>query len=152
MTRAGVERPVTIRPARVEDASEIATLSGQLGYPTDIQRMVGRLQELLAREEHKVLVAVEKGNCLAGWVHIYIRCLIVQDRHAELGGLVVAEAARGLGIGAALLALAETWAGSQGARLIIVRSNLIRTQAHQFYLRVGYERVKHSLVFHKPLV
>ena len=142
---------ISIRPALIEDAPEIATLSGQLGYPTETQDMAGRLRGLLARPDHQVLVAVKEAGPLLGWAHCYLRRLVMLDRHAELGGLVVAEGVRGQGIGAALLDAVETWAGVQGAALMIVRSNQIREQAHHFYLQLGYELVKHSMVFHKNL-
>ena len=53
--------------------------------------------------------------------------------------LVVAEAARGQGIGRALMAAAETWAVERGCVLLEVTSNRRRVDAHAFYERLGYE-------------
>lgn len=55
------------------------------------------------------------------------------------------------GVGATLLAAAEAWAAARGHDTLRVRSNVIRVDAHRFYERLGYERVKQSLVFQKHL-
>jgi GNAT superfamily N-acetyltransferase len=141
-----------IRLASLEDAMEIAALSGQLGYPADVASMVERLKDLLPRTDQGIFVAAGTDDRLVGWVHIYMRSLVMLDLHAELGGLVVTDGAQGQGIGAALLEVAEAWARAQGGALMIVRSNQVRLRAHQFYLRLGYEMVKQSLVFHKNLL
>jgi GNAT superfamily N-acetyltransferase len=135
----------------MEDAEQIAILSGQLGYPTKTAAMDVRLGDLLALDNHAIIVADGDADRLDGWVHVYMRSLVMLDRHGELGGLVVAEGARGRGIGEALLAAAESWVQSQGGRLMIVRSNQVRQDAHRFYHGMGYEAVKHSMVFHKDI-
>ena len=70
---------------------------------------------------------------------------------AELAGLVVDDAVRGAGVGAALLNAAEAWARSEGFATMRVRSNVVRERAHRFYEREGYERIKAQAVFRKAL-
>ena len=151
MSRTASGLAVSVRTARLEDTAEIAALAGQLGYPTATPAMKRRMQDLLGRPDHGLLVAVGGGGYLLGWVHIYLRSLVVQDQFAELGGMIVAEGTRSRGVGAALLGAAERWASSQGAKQMIVRSNQIRERAHVFYQQLGYELIKRSLVFHKEL-
>jgi ribosomal protein S18 acetylase RimI-like enzyme len=57
--------------------------------------------------------------------------------------LVVAEAARGAGIGAALVAEAETRLAARGCGLVEVTSNIKRLRAHGFYEKLGYERTSY---------
>jgi GNAT superfamily N-acetyltransferase len=64
----------------------------------------------------------------------------------------VDEQYRGCGIGRFLLQHIERWAEEKGCDTILVRSNIIRTEAHLFYQRVGYENIKQSKVFAKKLV
>ncbi len=79
------------------------------------------------------------------------RLQLEEPPFAELAGLVVADSARGIGIGAALLAAAEAWARAAGFALMRVRSNVVRERAHRFYEREGYCRVKAQAVFHKSI-
>lgn len=57
----------------------------------------------------------------------------------EIQELVVLPQMRGLNIGKALLDWAESKAREQGARQIELSSGKVRTQAHRFYLREGYQ-------------
>ena len=99
---------------------------------------------------HLLLVAEhEHGVC--GWLHGYIRPLLESDPALEIGGLVVAETARGQGIGAQLLAAAENWARQQGLTLVTLRSHEQRSDAHRFYQRQGYHVAKRQLCLRKPL-
>jgi GNAT superfamily N-acetyltransferase len=84
-------------------------------------------------------------------VHVFLCQLMESDPHAEIGGLVVDERRRGAGVGRLLLEQAETWARTQGCTSVRLRSNIIRKEAHQFYLKRGYTLVKTQHAFAKPL-
>jgi len=73
------------------------------------------------------------------------------DPFIEIGGLVVKDGLRGSGIGKSLLAAAEKWAFDQDCREMRVRSNIIRADAHDFYLGQGYQDNKKQTVFIKSL-
>ena len=68
-----------------------------------------------------------------------------------IGGLVVRDGTRGLGIGKRLCLEVEEWARSKSIPVVRVRSQIMREDAHRFYLRDGYRKVKTSLVFEKSL-
>ena len=57
--------------------------------------------------------------------------------------MVVAEEARGEGVGAALVAEAEARLKAAGCGLIEVTSNVKRLRAHNFYEKLGYERTSY---------
>jgi GNAT superfamily N-acetyltransferase len=78
--------------------------------------------------------------------------LLEHSDYASINGLVVDEGRRGAGIGRALVAAGEAWARQRGAKEITVRSRSTRERAHRFYERIGYEEIKRSHVFGKPLV
>ena len=96
-----------IRPMTAADASVVADLTTQLGYPTSPTETTERISVLLARpDDHSVLVAEEDGRAV-GWVHVAIYTSLESGRVATIGGLVVDEGHRSGGIGAQLLAAAE---------------------------------------------
>jgi GNAT superfamily N-acetyltransferase len=78
-------------------------------------------------------------------------CLVESETFAELGGLVVDESHRGKGVGAILLEKVEDWARQKGCAAISVRSNIIRHEAHKFYLAQGYNHIKTQHAFRKSL-
>ena len=57
----------------------------------------------------------------------------------RLNILIVAERARGTGVGSALVAAVEAWARGQGAENLVLTSGKQRHEAHRFYESRGYE-------------
>lgn len=145
------QEAIIIRPAQIEDSPRLADLCRQLGYPAEEHEIRRRLDGLLADPIHALLVAETTPGVVVGWVHGYLRRLLIADRYVELGGLVVDAAYRGRGIGRMLMERMEEWAKAQGAGMIYLRSNVIREQAHRFYRQIGYEQIKTSLTFTKSL-
>lgn len=142
---------VTLRPARPDDLTALARLCGQLGYPATVEQLAPRLAALLAVPDTHLLLVAENEHALYGWLHGYVRLLLESDPALEIGGLVVAECARGQGIGAMLLTAAEDWARQQGLALVTLRSQEHRSDAHRFYQRQGYQLAKRQLCLRKPL-
>jgi GNAT superfamily N-acetyltransferase len=140
-----------VRAARMKDAAFLARLSTELGYPTDEREARRRLEEILPRSEHAVLVAEGAEGAPIGWIHVYMRDLLVNDRHVEIGGLIVDANHRGKGIGRKLMQEAERWTASKGLSTVLVRSRVQRAEAHDFYLRIGYQCSKEQRVFMKRL-
>ncbi|MBK9471655.1 MAG: GNAT family N-acetyltransferase [bacterium] len=140
-----------IRPARRGDANELATLAGELGYPSSTGELALRLAPLLADPEQLVLVAVDEEDRAIAWVHAAVRRQLDSDRCVEVVGLVVGERRRGAGVGASLLQAAEDWARAQGVTMVVLHSNVTRTGAHAFYLRQGYEQVKVGNLFRRTV-
>jgi GNAT superfamily N-acetyltransferase len=141
---------VVIRELAIDDAEAAARLSGELGYPVSAQEMRGRLQRLKCLEDRTVYVACLPTG-VAGWIDVGIVHHLQAETYAEIGGLVVAGEARSKGIGRRLVARAEQWASDRGIRCVVVRSQIKREDAHRFYEREGYLRVKTSAVFSKNL-
>ena len=142
---------IKIRRAKAGDASQIAVLSGQLGYPATRGQIVQRFQKIGPGSSHAVFVAELRDRGVIGWIHVSITPLLELDLRAEVNGLVVADAARSLGAGALLLRSAEQWALRRRCKSMSVRSNVLRERAHEFYLRNGYEHYKTQKAFRKML-
>jgi GNAT superfamily N-acetyltransferase len=146
-----IQEAIQIRTAEERDAHLIAELSGQLGYPTKTSQTVARLKRILTDEDHCVLVASQKDQGAIGWIHIRLVATLILGREAEIDGFVVHEDLRGRGVGERLLKQAEAWAIQHGCTVIRLRSNVTRREAHRFYERCGFERVKTSYLFRKAL-
>ena len=139
-----------IRPIEEEDAVAAAVLCMQLGYSTDAAAVLVRMRQIAGDPNRAVLVACMDGE-VVGWIDLSVEYHLQSEPAALIGGLVVAEFARGQGIGLQLCKAAEDWARSRSVARLRVRSRVIRERAHAFYLRDGYARVKTSAVFEKSL-
>ncbi len=139
-----------IRAARIDDASELARLSAELGYPQPVAEMTRRLAMLLPDPNHHVLVAADNERLL-GWVHVERRFSLEGGERAEVMALVVDSGERRRGLGRALLAAAEGWARRRGAARLTVRSNVVREASHPFYESLGYAREKTQHVYAKSV-
>lgn len=145
------ENTVKIRRARRADATRIAELSGQLGYPTTARAMAGRLKLALQEKNGVCFVAETSANGVVGWAHVSVTPLLEVEWRAELNGLVVDERVRSQGAGWRLLQAAEAWARQKRCKGMSVRSNVLRERAHGFYERHGYEQYKTQKAFRKKL-
>lgn len=138
-----------IRPAYSGDVERLAALTTQLGYAAAPSALAERLR-LLSGYDHQVLVALVEGEVM-GWAQVGRTLSLESGEQAELLGLVVDEAWRGRGVGAALVAAAEAWARGRGLGRLRVRTNITREATHRFYRRLGFEEMKRQVVFRKEL-
>jgi N-acetylglutamate synthase-like GNAT family acetyltransferase len=142
---------ITIRLAKLEDAEALAKLAEQLGYPSTGEQVRRRFEILAEKsDENAVFVAEADGKTL-GWVHVHLYSLLVDDPETEIGGLVVDESVRGQRIGEKLMQAAEAWTLEKGCSSVYLRSNVVRTRAHEFYKRIGYTLIKSQYAFRKVL-
>ena len=91
--------------------------------------------------EDRVVLVVELGSEVVGCASTSV--MRVLHRPAPVGRIsmmVVYEALRSRGIGAALVHAAEQVLAAQGCHMVEVTSHVRRTDAHRFYERLGYER------------
>ena len=140
-----------VRLMTLADASEVANLSGQLGYPSTPRQIERRFQALESRDDSALFVAEADDGAVSGWAHVLVQALMESEPYAQLMGLVVAEGGRRRGAGRALLAAAEDWARQRGLSLMRVNSNSARTLARPFYERMGYSIRKTQWVFSREI-
>ena len=89
-----------LRLAEVDDAAEIARLSGELGYPVDAAAVTRNLAQLLPLPTHRIWVAAGADGLL-GWTSAERRVLVESGERVELVALVVDARVRRGGIGQA---------------------------------------------------
>lgn len=146
------EKPkVIIRIANHEDPPQLVSLCNQLGYQASAQEIQPRLIDIINNDDHQVYVAELSDKRLVGWVHVYLYHLFYADSMAGIGGLVVDDGFRGLGVGKKLMENAENWAKDKGCYAVMLRSNIARKEAHLFYEKIGYLNIKEQYAFRKLL-
>ncbi|NEU09457.1 GNAT family N-acetyltransferase [Flavihumibacter sp. R14] len=141
-----IETGIVIREAVTDDSEAIASLSGQLGYPSTIQEARERLARVIDHPESCVFVAVNDMQVI-GWIHCFLTIRVESAEFAEIAGLVVDEGARGKHAGKELVSAVINWARKRSVRCIRVRSNIKRHAAHEFYRHIGFNELKDQKIF-----
>lgn len=131
---------ITIRSAVSTDASTIAVLLGQLGYPATPEEAAVQLAHLQESPCAVAFVAELEGRVIG-----LITCHVFPSIHAPaivawITTLVVDEKHLQKGIGKQLCKTVESWAQDHGAARVSVTSGKHRDGAHAFYETIGYER------------
>ncbi|MEZ4792345.1 MAG: GNAT family N-acetyltransferase [Gelidibacter sp.] len=139
-----------IRNATMDDAKHIAELSAELGYPSSKEDTQSRLKKMLTSPDHCIYVAME-GDDVIGWVHGFCTMRVESDRFVEIGGLVIGQEHQKKGIGKKLVSQVCTWSQSKQCQTVRVRCNVIRTESHKFYERLGFTTNKEQKIFVKSL-
>ena len=141
---------VVVRRAESRDAEELARLATQLGYASSAADVESRLGSLASSATDAVLVA-EIGDAIAGFMHLSIIITVTSAPFVEIAALVVDDRARGTGLGTQLVDAASSFARARGIERVRVRSNVVRTQTREFYVKRGFTVVKTQNVFDKVL-
>jgi len=142
---------LSIRRLVADDAEAAAELCDQLGYPASPDDLRRRIEGRSSSVDSVAFAALLKGE-IVGWIDACVEHHLQSSPSAVIGGLVVRDGTRGLGVGKRLCLEVEEWARSRSIPLVRVRSQIAREDAHRFYVREGYRKVKTSLVFEKTLL
>ena len=128
-----------IRRARSQDAGEVARLYAQLVANPALNVLPGRLAELETSADAALFVA-DRGDRLAGTVLVALcpDAMFGRRPFAVVENIVVDVAARGQGVGKALLAAIERFCLAADCSKIMLLSAIERADAHAFFERQGY--------------
>lgn len=141
---------VSVRPASVMDADEVARLTTQLGYDADPSVIAATLGRILSRQDQRFLVAELDGRPV-GWLHALTAEYVESGAFVVIGGLVVDRNHRRKGVGSLLMQHAEAWAGEKGSSIVRLSSSTSRSAAHQFYQDLAYAKIKTQYSFMKSI-
>ncbi|GAB3379287.1 GNAT family N-acetyltransferase [Lysobacter fragariae] len=129
---------LTIRPAQIGDAADVAVLLSELGYPCTREEAAERISRVL-HEPRLYLLLAESAADVCGLVALDIRYSITRDAdQARITALVVAPEANRQGVGRRLLREAEAIARQARAVRMELTTNVRREGAHAFYQSCGY--------------
>jgi GNAT superfamily N-acetyltransferase len=135
------EPKLVIRDARPKDVETLAALMVALGYEVTAAEVRKRFAAF-RKPGYDILVADRDG--VIGVLTTSVTLVLHRPRPVgRISMMVVAEQARGHGVGTALVGEAEKRLRAAGCGLIEVTSNARRLRAHAFYEWLGYERTSH---------
>ena len=132
--------PVTVRPAVLEDAGEVADRLAELGYATPADLVAEKLSAFAASRADAVLVAADATfGTVLGVASVHVLPLFhAPGNLARLTALAVRRSAQRRQIGRALVEAAEAFAWETGCVRIEVTSGDHRLGTHAFYRAIGY--------------
>lgn len=139
-----------IRRGTREDATAIARLLTQLGFPTDAACVPMRLERVTAGGPAVAFLAT-RGRHVLGLATVHVVPVLQRDRDvAWLTALVVEESARGTGVGRALVEAAVRFASEAGCEGLSTTAHEQCNGVQGFYEAMGFERA--GLRFGKSLM
>jgi GNAT superfamily N-acetyltransferase len=129
---------LNITLADTADAAAINALQHQLGYSVAIADTAARLRALAATGRDPVFVLRRAGEALGMMALHLAPSLNYAGGIGRIMAIVVAEQARGQGLGGRLVTHAAAWARDAGCEVLELTSRLDRADAHRFYRRLGF--------------
>lgn len=130
-----------VRRARPEDAPTVEALYRIL-VPGDAHVRVDpeRLRALAADPNNQLFVAQrEEGVCGTAFLTLCLDAMYGSQPFGTLENVVVDPAARGLGVGRALLVAVERAARAASCTKLMLLSSRYRTEAHAFFEHCGFD-------------
>jgi len=124
----------------------------QLLKSANVDISLEQIQERIDKipNEDRLFLAVE-GEQLYGYAHLCITHNLVDSETSVVVAIIVREDRRRQGIGSRLIAAAETWARQSGQSRLLLRTDVVRTNAHAFFVALGYEGSSTQLEFVRHL-
>lgn len=141
-----METGVVVRHINLEDKEAISALSEQLGYPVSDDVIKKHIFAIINHDDHCAFAALHDGQVI-GWIHAFFTIRVESEPFVEIAGLVVDEKYRRKSAGKELVDAVRSWAITKNVATIKVRSNILRLDAHEFYYRTGFTRLKDQRIF-----
>ncbi len=141
---------MVIRDACSTDAAAVQRLIGQLGDEPNGAEFRRRFERVSSDPGHRIIVAEVAGR-VVGVLHVFERPALEKACEAVVQALVVDDAARSGGIGAALMQEAEAWAGRRTLSSMALYTRVDRERARAFYERIGYREKATSRLMGRDL-
>lgn len=126
-----------MREATAKDLAALSDLLGQLGYKLEHAELERKVR-LFLEEDYRILVC-EEGKHIVGFIALHIfEPFHLPGRTGRITSFCIDENYRAKGIGTQLLNAARQFLKKNHCRRIEVTSNDRRKDAHQFYVRRGF--------------
>ena len=133
---------IITRQATMHDVAALTSLMNQLGYPTTVEEMQIRFENISLHEDYRTFVAVYNEN-IAGMIG-FVKNIFYEKNgsYIRIVAMVVDKLYRKKGIGTQLMQRAENWALELNINTMILNSGNReeRKEAHFFYQKLGFEQ------------
>jgi ribosomal protein S18 acetylase RimI-like enzyme len=131
------DQTIRLRPAIHDDATRIAALLSDEGYPAGAAEVEGRLTRF---DPPSAVVVASLEDEVLGFVAVHVMPRFEHDDAiARILALVVDAGARERGVGRLLLAEAERIGRDAGAAFVEVTAGHHRAEARRLYESIGYD-------------
>ena len=142
---------VTIRPASADDVPRLVELCRLLDVGQepvlDDEQARRHFLELTSRPRHRVYVAEQDRRVVGTFSMVFVGGLAHGARDScVIEDVVVAEEARGAGIGTTMMRFAMDLCAGRECYKLVLSSHLDRENAHRFYERLGFRRHGYSFL------
>ena len=137
---------ITIRQLNQDEIEVVQQLMHELGYPLDEEELLFNIN--MINQRNGIILVAESGGNIVGCLSAVINVSLAEGMFGEIVSLVVSKEYRGSGIGKCLVKQAEDWLKPK-VKIIRIRANSIRLEAHKFYKSLGYKDVKTQISFIK---
>lgn len=137
---------IYIRHISVKDAVPVTALSIELGYKMTVSETIeniGSVDKSICDVAYVALM----DEIVVGWIHVFYTIRLESGPFCEIGGLVVSKNIQGKGVGKLLVEKARKWAAERNINRLLVRCNIVREGAHEFYVKSGFIENKQQKVF-----
>ncbi len=141
---------ISIQEGKPEHLSEIRDLILEWGYSASESQTREWLQALEESPNHQIFVAIANES-VVGWAVAERRISLGELFTSEITGLVVSASVRRAGVGRLLIQAIDDWSRTKGLSRVVVRSNVRRSESHEFYPSVGFELTKTSHFYVKHI-
>jgi len=133
-----------IREADKSDIDQLQILLSELGYEVSTIDLLYRMEHAFS---HSVIFVAVQRDHIVGLIQGQVNIRLAEGKYGEIVALVVKSGSRGTGIGKKLLSMLVDHLRELGCETYIVRANVLRQEAHRFYLSQGFEETKIQKVF-----
>jgi GNAT superfamily N-acetyltransferase len=131
---------LTIRAATEGDIPALTSLLGELGYPSEPDRVRTRMKRMLSLRDAIYVASDGSDSDPLGVLALHRFSGLHDDADVALiTALVVGERARGRGVGRSLVDRAAETAQRWGCTRLMVTTHVRRAAAHAFYEHIGFE-------------
>lgn len=130
-----------IRQYRADDLDAMCSLMADLGYPTEQDAMMARLERMQQDASYHTFMAEHDGE-VVGMAGVRLSLAYeIDDIVVQISALVIKRQYQNRGFGKQIIHHVEQWAKQQGSTHIVLTSGIKaeRQQAHQFYKNAGFQ-------------
>lgn len=140
---------VDFQALELSECFKLVPLINQLGYKLSAQMIENNVTQI--RDRGGQVFVASYDTEIIGCIAAIIDVRLAAGKQGEIVTLVVLDRYRHMGVGSKLVTCAEQWLLPEVSS-IRVRANVIRENAHQFYIYMGYKGSKTQKIFSKKLV
>lgn len=140
-----------IREFKIGDSEAIYQLNkSEMKYDYPLEETVENLKKINKSKSDKIFVAEIDGNVI-GYVYASNYQCIYSKPMKNILGIAVSKKYQKIGIGRDLMEAVEKWARDEKVSYIRLASGEEREDAHKFYRKCGYKKIKKQENFRKEL-